>query len=187
MQPAEVKIAYPAWVSRLDWAARHDDDARIALAIELSRRNVAEGTGGPFGAALFDEDSGELVSVGMNLVVSSNNSTAHAEMIAFQLAEARRGTHSLAAHGRRVALFTSCEPCAMCFGATLWSGVRRVVCAATAEDARAIGFDEGPVFEASWNYLAERGVQVERGRARAEAQAVLRAYRDGGGLIYNGR
>lgn len=183
----KVVVEYPAWVHTLDWAQPYTTDAaRIALAVELSRRNVDEQTGGPFGAAIFDEDSGLLLSVGMNLVVPRHNSTLHAEMIAFQVAQARLGSHSLATGGRRAALFTSCEPCAMCFGATLWSGVRRLVAAATADDARAIGFDEGPVFEASWQYLEDRGLRTERGVMRAEAKAVLDGYARRGGLIYNG-
>ena len=71
----KVVVEYPAWVHTLDWAQPYTTDAaRIALAVELSRRNVDEQTGGPFGAAIFDEDSGLLLSVGMNLVVPRHNS-----------------------------------------------------------------------------------------------------------------
>jgi len=176
-----VTLVCPDWVEELDWTTpRQSDEARMALAIEISRRNVAEKTGGPFGSAIFDK-SGALVSVGMNLVVGAHNSTAHGEMVAFQLAGARRETHRLGG----LELFTSCEPCAMCLGATLWSGVDRVVCAATGEDARAIGFDEGPVFDASWKYLEDRGVRTVRGVMRDEAKRVLDDYLTHGGVIYN--
>jgi tRNA(Arg) A34 adenosine deaminase TadA len=73
----------------------------------------------------------------------------------------------------------------MCLGAILWSGVRRVVCAATREDAMDVGFDEGPVFDDSFRYLAERQVTVEHGVRRAEAQAVLHEYVRRGGLLHN--
>ncbi|HVG39005.1 MAG TPA: hypothetical protein VM870_06955, partial [Pyrinomonadaceae bacterium] len=79
-----------------------------------------------------------------------------------------------------------CEPCAMCLGATLWSGVKRVVCGATREDARQLNFDEGPVFADSYSYLSERGIEIVRGVRRTEARAVLELYRLGSGTIYNG-
>ena len=158
----------------------------MRLAIAVARWNVLEGTGGPFGAAVFERDSGRLVAVGMNLVVPLGNSSLHAEMVAFMMAQARLGSFTLAGDGMPVhELATSCEPCAMCLGATLWSGVRRVVCGATRDDALRLRFDEGPVFEASYAYLAERGIAVERGRLRAEAAAVLALYRERAGVIYN--
>lgn len=184
----EVRVRYPEWVTELDWAGEWaSDEARMALAVEVSRRNVAAGTGGPFGAAIFEERSGRLVSVGMNMVVPSKNSTLHAEMVAFQMAEARLATHTLGGPELPAfALYASCEPCAMCLGATLWSGVHRLVSGATGEDARAIGFDEGPVFPESWRYLEARGVRTVRQVGREEARRVLEAYAGSGGPIYNG-
>ncbi|MGH7507571.1 MAG: nucleoside deaminase, partial [Longimicrobiales bacterium] len=83
-------------------------------------------------------------------------------------------------------LHTSCEPCAMCLGATLWSGVRGVVSAATRDDAHGVDFDEGPVFAASYEYLRARGITFRREVLREEGRAVLRLYREGsGGVIYN--
>jgi tRNA(Arg) A34 adenosine deaminase TadA len=73
----------------------------------------------------------------------------------------------------------------MCLGATLWSGVRGLVCGAAKEDATAVGFDEGPVFAESWAYLERRGVRIARGVLRDEAAAVLERYRAAGGVIYN--
>jgi tRNA(Arg) A34 adenosine deaminase TadA len=72
----------------------------------------------------------------------------------------------------------------MCLGATLWSGVRGLVCGATRDDAIAVGFDEGPVFAESWAYLERRGVGIRRGVLREEAAAVLQLYRERGGAIY---
>ena len=83
-------------------------------------------------------------------------------------------------------LATSCEPCAMCLGATLWSGVKRLLCGATRDDALRINFDEGPVFPQSYAYLRDRGIEVVRQVAREEARAVLELYRETSGVIYNG-
>ena len=108
----------------------------MRLAIALSRENVEHDTGGPFGAAIFERDSGRLVAVGMNSVVRLHNCTLHGEMVAFMMAQRRLGSFTLnAPHLPAHELVTSCEPCAMCLGATLWSGVRRVVFGATREDA----------------------------------------------------
>src|SRR5262245_50667415 len=143
-------------------------------------------SGGPFGAAVFERDTGRLVSVGVNSVVRLGSSMLHAEMIAFLLAQERTRSFSLAAPGLPVhALITSCEPCAMCLGATLWSGVKRVVFAAHREDAEELGFDEGPVFAATYQYLRERGIEFVGSVLREEARAVLALYLSRGGVIYN--
>jgi len=183
----EAIVSLPAWVAEhVDFAREYaSDEERMALAITLSQLNVERGTGGPFGAAVFERESGVLVSVGVNSVVRLNNSTLHAEMMAFQLAQKRIASYTLAAEGHPAhELFTSCAPCAMCLGATLWSGVSRLVSAATREDAERIEFDEGPVFAESYAYLERRGVAIEQGIMRAEARAVIETYRAQGGQIY---
>ena len=185
----EIHVANPAWVAtHIDWTATYaSDEDRMRLAIALSRWNVLEATGGPFGAAVFEQDSGRLVAVGVNLVVPAGNSALHAEMVAFMMAQARVGSYTLAGEGMPAhELATSCEPCAMCLGATLWSGVRRVSCGATRDDAVQLAFVEGPVFEASYAYLAERGVEVRRNVLREEAAEVFALYRERAGVIYNG-
>ncbi|WP_337842080.1 nucleoside deaminase [Rheinheimera sp.] len=183
-----VTVELPDWVTELvDWDQQYStDDEKMALAIELSRQNVLRGTGGPFGTAIFDRASGRLLGVGVNRVVPLTNSTLHGETVAIMLAEKALGTFSLALDTGRE-LFTSCEPCAMCMGAVLWSGVNRLVCAGAAEDARAIGFDEGPVFEQSYDYLRNAGIEVVRQFKRADAKAVLDHYKSSGGRIYNGK
>jgi tRNA(Arg) A34 adenosine deaminase TadA len=187
MHPTEIRITNPDWVaSMVDYSSRYtDDDARVRLTIQLARENVLRGTGGPFGAAVFDE-TGRLVGVGTNGVMRLKNSSAHAEIVALAMAQAAIGSFTLQNDGQpRHELFSSCEPCAMCLGATLWSGVTRVVFAATREDATRSGFDEGPVFADSYRYLENRGVTIERGRLRNEGAAVLELYVERGGPIYN--
>ena len=186
---AAVQVDLPAWVSELvDFDHRYEDDeSRMRLAIAISRANVERGTGGPFGAAIYERDSGKLVAVGMNSVVRLGNSTLHGEMVAFMMAQRAVGTFSLSAPGLPThELFTSCEPCAMCLGATLWSGVKRVVYGAGREDASRLNFDEGPVFPESYRYLEERGITIVRDLLRDEARAVLELYRAKSGKIYNG-
>jgi len=181
-------ITLPDWLDQIiDWRRRYaSTEDRMGLAIAAARENVLHATGGPFGAAVFERDSGRLVSVGVNSVTRLNNSALHAEVLALMLAQQQVQQFSLAASGLPVhELVTSCEPCAMCLGATLWSGVRRLVCGASRSDATALSFDEGPVFPESWSYLERRGIQVAREVKRAEAAAVLELYRESGGAIYN--
>jgi len=183
-----VTIEPPAWADAVvDWEREYPtDEDRIRLTIALARENVVREGAGPFGAAVFEQGTGRLVSVGVNSVVRLGSSMLHAEMIAFVLAQERTRSFSLARPGLPVhELATSCEPCAMCLGATLWSGVKRVVFAAHREDAEALGFDEGPVFPASYRYLRERGIELVGGLLRDAARDVFTLYRDRGGLIYN--
>ncbi len=184
-----IHITLPDWVSSaIDFERAYtSDEEKMRLAIELSRQNVLHRTGGPFGAAIFERDTGRLVAVGVNSVVRLNNCTLHGEMVAFMMAQARLGSFSLrAADGVQHELATSCDPCAMCLGATLWSGVTRVICGAHRDDARRLNFEEGPVFPESHEYLRARGIEIVDGVLRDEANAVLELYRGHGGPIYNG-
>jgi tRNA(Arg) A34 adenosine deaminase TadA len=175
----------PDWVEDVvDWSRPlADDDERMALAIELAARNVEAGTGGPFGSIVVDVGDGRLIGVGVNRVMPLGNSMLHAEAVALMGAERRVGSFSLADRQRE--LHASCAPCAMCLGAIHWSGVVRLVCGATREDAESLGFDEGPVFEESYSYLERHGVEVVHGLMREEAAGVMQTYLDRGGPIYN--
>ncbi len=184
-----VHVEYPDWVDSLvEWDKPYvTDDERMRLAIAVSRMNVERETGGPFGAAIFEAASGRIVAVGMNSVVRLANCTLHGEMVAFMMAQQKVGSFSLNGPGLPAhELHTSCEPCAMCLGATLWSGVNRVVYGAAREDASLLNFEEGPVFPESYEYLEERGISIVRNVLRDEARAVLELYRSKSGRIYNG-
>jgi tRNA(Arg) A34 adenosine deaminase TadA len=187
---APLIVDLPCWAAEIAARRTHypTDDDRIMLAIALSHENTLRREGGPFGAAVFEEETGRLVAVGVNSVRRLVNCTLHAEMTALMFAGQAQGCHSLHRDdGVTYMLATSCDPCAMCLGAILWSGVKRVICAATRDDAAEVGFDEGPVFDDSWRYLAERQVSVQHEVRRAEAREVLRQYVQLGGLVYNGR
>lgn len=161
---------------------------RMALVIRLADLNIKEGTGGPFGAAIFNLETSTLVAAGVNLVIQSKASIAHAEIIAISLAQRILGTHDLGAPGLpRTELVTSCEPCAMCLGALPWAGIRSLVCGARDEDARAIGFDEGPKPQDWISALETRGIRVRRDIKKEQAVALLQTYFGSGGPIYNGR
>jgi tRNA(Arg) A34 adenosine deaminase TadA len=188
MSGNDVRVDLPSWAAGRERVGEcfPSDEARMRFAIALARDNVDQGTGGPFGAALFERESGRLVAIGVNSVVRLANSALHAEMVAFMRAQARLGSYTLAAAGLpAVELHSSCDPCAMCLGAVLWSGVSRLVCAATRDDAMALTFDEGPVFPESYDYVERRGIRIDRGFLRQEAVAVLELYRSHGGVIYN--
>jgi tRNA(Arg) A34 adenosine deaminase TadA len=182
-----VSIHLPEWINeRVEWQRPlTSDQEKMALTLTLAQENVRRKTGGPFASIIVHRQSGLLLSVGVNQVVPQNNSTLHGEVLAIMFGEQRLQQFSLGL-AEEYELFTSCEPCAMCMGAVLWSGVKRLVCAATGDDARAIGFDEGPVFESSYDYLQNAGVQVQRQLLQAEGRAVLESYVANGGQLYNG-
>lgn len=160
-------------------------EARMRLVIALAAGNAARGTGGPFGAAVFERTGGRLVAVGVNRVEPCGQSHAHAELLALALAQRAVGGWDLGASGLpRHEMVTSSEPCAMCFGAIPWSGVTSLVIGARAADAEAIGFDEGPK-PARWvAALERRGIAVARDVLRGEARAALAAYAAAGQTIY---
>lgn len=191
MIPERIALTLPAWV--LPFLAPRPgrfltDTDRMSLVIELARKNVEYGTGGPFGAAVLDDATGRLIAAGVNVVVNQYCSAAHAEIVAIMLAQRELNTHDLGAPGAPArVLVTSTEPCAMCLGAVPWSGVRRIVCGARGEDAEAIGMDEGAK-PADWiGALAARGIDATRDVCREEARHVLAQYAASGGPIYNGR
>lgn len=182
------EVSLPLW---LDTHLQHvtrcvSVEERMRLVIALAEQNVTERTGGPFGAAVFDLSTGELVSAGVNLVVRSSLSFAHAEIVAMALAQMRFETFDLSALAdRRFQLVSSAEPCGMCLGAIHWSGLAAIAVAARDEDVRAIGFDEGHKPTDWAATLAAKGIVISRDVCRQEAAAVLQEYKHGGGVIYN--
>lgn len=105
-------------------------------AIDLARRHSGAGAGGPFGAVVVKD--GKIVGEGWNRVTSTNDPTAHAEIVAIRRACEALGTFDLSG----ATVYTSCEPCPMCLCAILWSRASRMCYAATRTDAAEIGFDD---------------------------------------------
>ena len=187
----QVTLGLPGWVEELlsdPERTYPTEEDRMRLVVELSRLNVERETGGPFGAAIFERETGRLLAPGVNLVVASSCSVAHAEMVAIMIAQQVVGDFDLGSEGKPAyELYASTEPCAMCFGATPWSGVRGLLCGARDEDARAVGFDEGAKLPDWITALEERGISVKRDVLREDAARVLRDYANSGGEIYNSR
>jgi guanine deaminase len=146
-------------------------------ALAAARTGLAGGAG-PFAALVVDPDD-RVLAVRTNAVIALNDPTAHAELLAIRAAAAARGTYSL----RGCTLVTTCAPCIMCVGAIQWAGISRVVAAARIDDARAIGFVEGPPDFDAGPLLGAVGIAFEADVERAEALAMLRAY---SGPVYNG-
>ncbi|QGW64252.1 nucleoside deaminase [Lysobacter soli] len=188
---AQVHLTLPAWVHEsVDTQRLYvGDAAKVELAIALSRMNIEAGSGGPFGAAVFGPDE-RIISVGVNRVLPHTCSLAHAETMAYMLAQQRtqRARLNEDAIGERlgpITLATSSQPCCQCYGATIWAGIDRLVIGARSEDVETLTeFDEGPL-PADWiGELERRGIEVVRDVHRDLARDVLRAYGESGGERY---
>ncbi|HET9956370.1 MAG TPA: nucleoside deaminase [Polyangiaceae bacterium] len=188
----QITLDLPAWLqSQLAElpVALTSLDARVQLVLELARQNIRNSSGGPFAAAVFREADGALVSVGVNRVVPRACSSAHAEVMALSLAQAALGRFDLGAPELGAhQLVASWRPCAMCFGAIPWAGVRSVAIAGSgAEMEQLTGFDEGPIHPQWREELEKRGIRVFDNLASREALEVFREFASSGQLVYNGR
>ncbi len=183
-------IQLPEWVnncipeSKFIYATVEE---RMELVLELAAQNIKH-DGGPFGAAIFECQTGKLIAPGINLVMQTNCSVVHAEIVAIIIAQQMVSSFDLNAPGLpEYELVSSTEPCAMCLGAIPWSGVTSLVCGARDEDARSIGFDEGEKPDQWIRALEKRSIKVTCDILRDKSKAVLQQYIDTGGIIYNGR
>lgn len=182
---AQVHLTLPAWIHHeIDHQKLYTDETeQMALAVQLSALNVREQTGGPFGAALFSQ-SGRLLGVGVNRVIPTNCSTAHAEIMAFATAQQRIQQYRLNEMGERVTLASSSQPCAMCYGASFWAGIDRILIGARSADVQTLaGFDEGPLPTDWLGEWQKRGISVQCDLLRDKACAVLKEYGESG-LVY---
>lgn len=194
--PHGFEVTVPEWVhAELREVPEFITDVaeRMGLVHRMAERNVEEGTGGPFAAVVADLPSGRILSVGVNLVLHSGLSSAHAEVVALSLAQRSVGSWELGAAETDVRqLVVNGRPCAMCFGATLWAGIRSLAISVDGHEVEELtGFDEGPVTPDWERELAGRGVELIRDVEREESIRIYRAYgeraRRGESLVYNGR
>lgn len=187
-----VVIGLPPWLSdeaeRLKQPLETIED-RMREVIRFSKLNFEHNTGGPFAAGVFEEETGKLIAMGINRVVPSNCSSAHAEVVALSLAQQSLGNFDLGSDGLpRHQLVVNWRPCAMCYGAVVWSGVRSLVIAGSDGQLEEItGFDEGPIHPHWEDELAKRGIELTQDILKADACDVFRSFRDSGRLVYNGR
>ena len=184
--PVQIHLTLPAWTQHVVDMSRlyTTPEDQVLLAIELSRMNVEQRSGGPFGAAVFT-DEGRLISIGVNRVIRQSCSVAHAETMAYMTAQQRLQQFRLNAIGRKITLATSSQPCCQCFGATVWAGIDRLLIGARSEDVESLtGFDEGPL-PADWvGELNRRGIEVQRDICRDAAREALKRYRELEGQVY---
>ena len=124
----------------------------MQAAIQLALDNVRSGQGGPFGCIVAKD--GKIVSSGTNRVTSTNDPTAHAEVVAIRAACTALGSYQLDGCD----LYTTCEPCPMCLGAIYWARPQRVFFGATASDAAAVGFDDAFIYAQIATPLADRRI-----------------------------
>ncbi len=134
-----------------------EDHARfMAEAARLSRENMNNGLGGPFGAVVVRD--GRIIGRGFNRVTSSNDPTAHAEIVAIRDACRRLGTFDLAG----AEIYTSCEPCPMCLSAIYWARLDRVYYANSRADAARIGFDDEEIYREVAKNVEQRRMPMIR-------------------------
>ena len=163
-------------------------EERVRLVNRLADRNWRAGNGGPFAAIVVDAASGALVSVGVNVVLATGLSSVHAEVMALSLAQRALGRWDLGADGADLELVVNWRPCVMCYGATMWSGVRALTIAGEgAEVEELTGFDEGPMPEDWIGEFERRGIRVSVGVGHDEAIDVFRAFGASDAVVYNAR
>ena len=190
MKKNSLTLSLPEWID--DFLKQYQfplvsNEERMRFVLKLTLQNIEKTTGGPFGAAVFERESGQLVSVGVNVVLKQGCSAAHAEMMAIMLAQQELGTHDLGiAELPEFQLVTSGKMCAMCLGSVVWSGVREVLASAQPEDVENIvGFDEGPAPADYDQQLEKRGISIIPSFLREEGCTVLHRYVELEGVVYN--
>jgi guanine deaminase len=141
----------------------------MVRAIQLSIDNVRSGRGGPFGAVIVKD--GKIIAEGANQVTSTNDSTAHAEMVAI-----REACRKLAAFDLEACeIYTSCEPCPMCLGAIYWARLSRIYFANADADASRAGFDDSLIYRELALPYSQRKIPMIQ-MMREEALAAFRAW-----------
>ncbi len=148
---------------------RMSNDAFMREAVKLADAGMRSGRGGPFGCVVVR--SGQIVSRGSNRVTSTNDPTAHAEVVAIREACTALGTFQLA----DCELYTSCEPCPMCLAAIYWARIPQVFYGNTRADAAAIGFDDDFIYQQVPLPPEQRTVKMEL-LLRDEAQTTFKEW-----------
>lgn len=136
-------------------------------AISLAQNGVDSNVGGPFGAVVVKD--GEIIGEGSNRVTSTNDPTAHAEVVAIRNACEKLGSFQL----EDCVIYTSCEPCPMCMGAIYWARPKQVFYACTREDAASVGFDDQFIYDEIEKAIEERRMKIVN-LMREEAFVVFR-------------
>ena len=141
----------------------------MARAIDLALENVRANRGGPFAAVVVKDD--RIIATGANLVTSTNDPTAHAEIVAIRAACAALQSFQLDGCD----IYTTCEPCPMCLGAIYWARPRCVYFGSCAADAAAAGFDDALIYQQIAAPFGQRKIPFVP-VMRDQALAVFRAW-----------
>lgn len=147
------------------------DNGFLTEAIRLSVEKMQAGEGGPFGAVIVR--SGEIIARGWNMVTSTNDPTAHAELVVIREACRILETFWLG----DCEIYVSCEPCLMCLAAIYWAGIPKVFYAAVAEDAAAAGFADAYIYRELLSPSMERNLVMQQAQ-RQEAQLAFRLWEE---------
>lgn len=133
-----------------------DHEKYMGEAVKAALKGMNANEGGPFGCIVVKD--GEIVGRGNNKVTSSNDPTAHAEIIAIREACKNMGTFQL----EDCIIYTSCEPCPMCLGAIYWARPKKVYFACNQQDAADIGFDDAFIYKEIALSYHERNIPFEQ-------------------------
>lgn len=188
----EITLSLPDWVAQ--FVAQYpvlipNPVDRMDFVLELTKKNIMEKTGGPFGAAVFEKESGKLIAVGVNRVLAETASSAHAEVIAITFAQKKLQQYDLGSNPEiDYQIVVNAQMCAMCLGAVCWSGITDVLYSASSADVERItGFDEGPLPSDIVQELTLRGITVTEGMLLEKGIETLELYQKVDGFIYNAR
>lgn len=127
----------------------------MRAAVEEAHNGVKENHGGPFGAVIVKD--GIIIARGHNQVIKTNDPTAHAEIVAIRKASELLGRFDLS----DCEIYSSCEPCPMCFAAIHWAKIRKLYYGCTQKDAAKIGFDDEFIYDVIKGKSVEKQVNVE--------------------------
>lgn len=189
----QFSISLPEWAEKeletMRGQVYESLEDRMKPVIRFSRLNFEHDTGGPFAAGIYEKDTGKLLVIGVNRVVPTNMSSAHAEVVAISLAQNLLNTFDLGGKDLPAyQLVVNWRPCAMCYGAIPWSGIRSLVIAGSGNEVEEItGFDEGPIHPEWRKELEKRDIDVTEDIMNAEAIQVFRDFAASDRLVYNGR
>lgn len=179
-----------------DWTVREnqrlpshipDLKDRMRTVIQFARWNFERETGGPFAAGIFEKQSGKVLVVGVNRVVPTNVSSAHAEVVALSLAQTLLQNFDLGAEGLPdYQIVVNGRPCVMCCGAIHWSGIRNLAIGASGNQIESItGFDEGPLHPDWIGEFQKRGIEVIEDILAEEACQVFKDFAASDQPVYN--
>jgi len=141
----------------------------MLLAVRQAARNLKKPDGGPFGACIVRK--GKVVAVGRNTVLK-NDATCHAEINAIRAASRKLKTFDLSG----CEIYSTTEPCPMCFSAIHWARIGRIIFGTTTKDAKKIGFNELVITDKKLNSLGKSKVKITSGFMRKECLELFRRF-----------